>query len=180
MALNRAEQMGDPMGLLLPAFAARYAPYATAVSMTLLGSSEKPALEVSQARAISAPPAAVWAVIGEFCDIRRWHGQARTCALFHDEGQTVRSLNLRGVGSLLEVQLDRDDDARTYSYAMVHSPWPIKQHRATLSVTPKGAGTVVVWRATFRLDNSCDEGAVAQIDELFRSSLADIAHEVAR
>jgi hypothetical protein len=38
----------------------------------------------------------------------------------------------------------------------------------------------VVWRATFRLAKACDEGAVSRIEELFRSGLADLAHEVAR
>ncbi|WP_238293332.1 SRPBCC family protein [Methylobacterium longum] len=168
------------MSLLLPAFAARYASFATAVSMTLLGSSERPALEVAQTRTISASPAAVWAVIGEFCDIRRWHGQARTCLLSHDQGQTVRSLDVRGIGTLVEVQLDRDEDAMMYSYALVHSPWPVKQHHATLTVAPAGEGTVVVWRASFRLENSRDEGAVSRIEDLFRGGLADIAHELAR
>jgi uncharacterized protein YndB with AHSA1/START domain len=148
--------------------------------MTLLGASGNPALEVSQTRIISASPAAVWAVIGEFCDIRRWHGQARACAVSHDEGQTVRSLDLRDIGTLVEVQLDRDEDAMTYSYALMRSPWPVKQYRASLTVTPAGEGTVVVWRATFRLNDACDEGAVARIEDLFRVGLADIAHEVAR
>lgn len=168
------------MSLLLPALAARCAPVATAISMTLLGASGNPTLEVSQTRKIPASPAAVWAVIGEFCDIRRWHGQARACALSHDGGQIVRSLDLRDIGTVVEVQLDRDEDAMTYSYTLVRSPWPVKQHRASLTVSPMGEGTVVVWRATFRLNDACDEGAVARIEDLFRSGLADIAHEVTR
>jgi uncharacterized protein YndB with AHSA1/START domain len=168
------------MGFLLPVSAVLFAPSVVAVAMTLLGASAEPALEVSQTRTISASPAAVWAMIGEFCDIRRWHGQVRTCALFHDEGQTIRSVTLRDIGTLVEVQLDRDENAMTYSYALLHSPWPVKQHRATLTVTPAGDGAVVAWRATFRLKNSCDEGAVSRIEVLFREGLADLAHQIAR
>ena len=168
------------MSLLLPAVTVLCAPFAAVVSMTLLNSSGEPALEVSQTRTIHAPPAAVWAVIGEFCDIRRWHGRTRACALFHDEGQTVRNLDLRGIGTLVEVQLDRDEEAMTYSYALVHSPWPVKQHRATLTLTPSKIGTLVVWRATFRLQTSCDEGAVSHIEAIFRDGLAGIAREAAR
>lgn len=168
------------MSLLLPALAARCVPFTFVIAMTLLGASEKPTLEVSQTRTIPASPAAVWAVIGGFCDIHRWHGQARACALFHDGGQTVRSLNLRGIGTLLEVQLDRDEDDMMYSYALLHSPWPVKQHRAILTVSPAGNGSIVTWRATFRLENDCDDGAVSQIEDLFRSGLSGIAHEVAR
>ncbi|MGU3663180.1 SRPBCC family protein [Methylobacterium sp. A49B] len=168
------------MSLLLPALAARCIPVATAISMTLLGASGNPTLEVSQTRKIPASPAAVWAVIGQFCDIRRWHGQARACALSHDGGQIVRSLSVRGIGTLVEVQLDRDDDTMTYSYALVHSPWPVKQHRAVLAVFPVGNGSVVTWRATFRLQSVCDEGAVSQIEDLFRGGLANIAQEVVR
>ena len=168
------------MSLLLPAVTVLCAPFAAVVSMTLLNSSGEPALEVSQTRTIHAPPAAVWAVIGEFCDIRRWHGQTRACALFHDEGQTVRNLDLRGIGTLVEVQLDRDEEAMTYSYALVHSPRPVKQHRATLTLTPSKNGTLVVWRATFRLQTSCDEGAVSHIEAIFRDGLAGIAREAAR
>lgn len=168
------------MSFLLPVSAALSTPFVVALAMTLLGSSAEPTLEVSQTRTIPAPPAAVWARIGEFCDIGRWHGQARTCALSHNEGQTVRSLNLRDIGTRVEVQLDRDENATTYSYALLHSPWPVKQHRATLTVTPAGDGAVVAWRATFRLKNSCDEGAVSRIEVLFRDGRADIAHVVAR
>lgn len=168
------------MSLAISALAIRYASLATATAMTLLGASGQPTLEVSQARTIAAPPAAVWAVIGDFCDIQRWHKQARTCALIHDDGETVRSLDLRGIGTLVERQLDRDDEAMTYSYVLVQSPWPVRQHRATLTVAPGGAGTIVVWQATFRLKSACDGGAVSRIEDLFRSGLSDLAHEVAR
>jgi hypothetical protein len=168
------------MSLLISTLAARCVPFAFLATMTLLGVSGNPVLEVSQTRTISASPAAVWAVIGEFCDIRRWHRQARACALFHDEGQIVRSIDLRDIGTVVEVQLDRDEDAMTYSYTLVRSPWPVKQYRASLTVTPMGQGTVVVWRATFRLNDACDEGAVARIEDLFRSGLADVAREVTR
>lgn len=167
------------MSSLLPVLATRSAPFA-AIAMTLLGSSEGPVLEVSQARTIAAPPAAVWAVIGEFCDIRRWHGQARACALFHDEGRIVRSLDVRGVGTLVETQLDRDDEAMTYSYGLEHGPWPVTQHRATVAVIPQGQGASVVWRATFRLRSPNDGGAVADIEGLFRAGLAGLAREVER
>lgn len=68
----------------------------------------------------------------------------------------------------------------TYNYALLHSPWPVKQYRATLAVASAGDGTVVAWQATFRLKNSCDEGAMSRIELLFREGLADIAHEVGR
>ena len=154
---------------------------ATTIALTLLGASpSEPGLEIVQTRLITATPAAVWAVIGAPCDVPRWNERVRLCTASHEGGLTTRTLHLRGGGTLAEVELDRDEEAMTYSYALERGPWPIKQLRATLTVSPQGEGSLVTWRATFRLRGACDEGAVADIEDLFRVGLAGLAREVAR
>jgi hypothetical protein len=165
-------------GLML---AASPAMVSIAVALTLLGGSpSEPSLEVSQSRAIAASPAAVWAVIGGFCDLPRWHGRVRSCAPSRDNGLTMRVLDVAGVGSLAELQLDRDEAAMSYSYALEQGPWPVRQYRGELTVSPRGEGALVTWRATFRLRGPRDDGAVSDIEDLFRTGLAGLAREVAR
>lgn len=168
-------------GLAASVLAALPAAAIAAVALNLVDMSPvAPTLEVVQIRTIPAPPAAVWAVIGAFCDLPRWHPRTRACTLFHAEGRTTRTLDVGGIGSLAEVQLDRDDATMTYSYALERGPWPVKQHRATLVVTSHDGGALVTWRATFRLRGISDDGAVADIEDLFRSGLAGLARETTR
>lgn len=145
------------------------------------------ALEVTRSIDIEAPPAAVWALIGDFCAIEKWHPLVKRCTISNsrddDEGKPVairRLVAADGLGTIVEVQTMRDEKAMSYSYAFVEGPLPVSAYNATISVKPNGAKTTVVWTATFDAAGMTDAEAKADIEDVYEQGLASIAKEASR
>lgn len=157
-----------------------------AVALAALAAPPACALEVARSRDIAAPPAAVWALIGDFCAIARWHPQVERCILSSDADDESARVRIRGVvargglGTIVEVETARDEAAMSYSYSFVQGPLPVKAYNATLAVRPNGAGATVVWLATFDAAGMSDADALADITGVYDDGLAGIAHEASR
>ncbi|MET0745684.1 MAG: SRPBCC family protein, partial [Microvirga sp.] len=80
------------------------------------------ALEVTRSADIAAPPAKVWQTIGEFCGIGDWHPAIEKCVLSDKDGMKVRTLSLKGGGTLKEEQVSRDDKVMSYTYTILEGP----------------------------------------------------------
>ncbi|TXN62757.1 SRPBCC family protein [Methylobacterium sp. WL6] len=138
------------------------------------------ALEVTRSRIVAAPPAAIWSLIGGFCDIARWHPQVTRCTLSSEDGAPVRALVAAGgLGTLIEIETARDEAALSYSYRLVSGPLPAKDYTSTLSVTPIGKGATVTWTARFEAEGMTEAEAVADIAGVYEAGLAGIAKEAA-
>lgn len=138
------------------------------------------ALDVTRTRMIAAPPAAVWSIVGGFCDIARWHPMVSRCTLSTENGAPVRALAAAGgLGTLVERELVRDEAGMRYGYRLLSGPLPVKDYGATISVTPIGTGATVTWSATFEASGMSDADAVADIAEVYEAGLAGIAKEAA-
>ena len=138
------------------------------------------ALEVTRSRVVAAPPAAVWSLIGGFCDIARWHPQVTRCTLSSESGAPVRALvTAGGLGTLIEIETARDEIASSYSYTLVSGPLPVKNYAATLSVEPIGKGSTITWTARFEAEGMSEAEAVADIAGVYEAGLAGIAREAA-
>ena len=136
------------------------------------------ALEVTRSRVVAAPPAAVWSLIGGFCDIARWHPQVTRCTLSSESGAPVRALVAAGgLGTLIEIETARDEGALSYSYRLVSGPLPVKDYTATLSVAPIGKGATITWTARFEAEGMTEAEAVADIAGVYEAGLAGIARE---
>ena len=83
------------------------------------------ALEVTRSADIAAPPAKVWQTIGDFCGIGNWHPAIEKCALSDKDGMKVRTLSLKGGGTIKEEQVSRDDKVMSYTYTILESPLPV-------------------------------------------------------
>ncbi|GJD43298.1 IS1595 family transposase ISMpo2 [Methylobacterium cerastii] len=146
--------------------------------------SEAFALEVTRSRVVAAPPAAVWSLVGGFCDIARWHPQVTRCTLSSESGAPVRALVAAGgLGTLIETETARDEAAMSYSYRLVSGPLPVKDYAATLSVAPigggAGKGATITWTAHFEAEGMTEAEAVADIAGVYEAGLAGIAREAA-
>lgn len=152
-----------------------------AVSIGLVvHSASASALEVTRTRIVAAPPAAVWSLIGGFCDIARWHPQVTRCTLSTEEGAPVRALVAAGgLGTLVEIETARDEAAFSYSYRLVSGPLPVKGYAATLSVAPIGKGSTITWTARFEAEGMTEAEAVADVGGVYEAGLAGIAREAA-
>jgi carbon monoxide dehydrogenase subunit G len=144
------------------------------------------ALEVTRSRDIDAPPAAVWAIVGDFCAISRWHPQVERCILSTDEDDETARVQVRGLvvkgglGTIVEVETARDEAGMSYSYSFVQGPLPVLAYNATLSVRPNGAGSTVIWSGTFDASGATDAAALADLTSVYDEGLAGIAKEAGR
>ncbi|GJE44226.1 SRPBCC family protein [Methylobacterium soli] len=144
------------------------------------------ALEVIRGLDIPAPPAAVWAIMGDFCAIEHWHPQVKRCFLSEDDEDGAAALPVRRLFTteresiIVEVETDRDEVSMSYSSRLLGGPVPVKNYSSTIAVTSNGAGALVTWRATFDADAVSDAEAVTFIAGSYERGLAGIAKEAGR
>jgi hypothetical protein len=146
--------------------------------MLALSAGSAAALEASKSIDIAAPPAKVWAAIGDFCGIAQWHPAIVGCTPSTQGGMPVRTLALKGGGTIVEKQLSRSDEAMDYSYAIVQSPLPVADYRSTIKVSANGGGSTVTWSGEFVAKGAEDAKAVAAIQGIYDSGLAALADKV--
>jgi hypothetical protein len=133
------------------------------------------ALEAMKSIDVAAPPAKVWSTIGDFCGIGQWHPAIEKCVLSQDGGKSLRTLSLKGGGTIVESQTARDDKAMSYTYAIVSSPLPVSDYSSTISVMPKGTGSTVKWTGSFKAKGAPDAVAIDAISGIYESGLKAIA-----
>jgi Polyketide cyclase / dehydrase and lipid transport len=94
---------------------------------------------------VDTPPAEAWRVVGDLSAVDRWipgvvgaivEGNRRLCETV-DGGQIVEQITSYSA------------DDRSYGYAHVQQPLPIRNSRGTLSVRTDGDGSMIVWDAEF-------------------------------
>jgi hypothetical protein len=111
----------------------------------------------------------VWALVGGFADLPRWHPAATKSEEVRDGSKLQRRLTLQGGATILE-QLERHDDAsRTYSYAILASPLPVAAYRSELSVRDDGPRRCTVrWTSKFEPKGASQADAEAAIRGVYQ------------
>ena len=64
--------------------------------------------------------------------------------------QQYRTLSLKGGGTIVERLLKWDADGKSYTYAIVSSPLPVKNYVSTIKVVPDGNGSDVIWTGKYK------------------------------
>lgn len=136
-----------------------------------------PALEVVKAVTIAAPPQKVWDTIGNFCGIGDWHPAIEHCEASMQDGKSIRTLSLKGGGTIVETELSRSDEKMSYSYAILDGPLPVAGYISTLAVTPGGEGSRVTWFGVFEAKGADDAKATAAISGIYEAGLAAISEK---
>lgn len=146
-----------------------------AIAVAAFAATPALAVEVTEATPVTAAPAKVWATIGGFCGIGQWHPAVEACALSNSGGKTIRTLSLKGGGTIVEEQLGRDDAAMKYTYAILESPLPVANYVSTIQVEPSGsAGSKITWTGTFEPKGASAAEAKTVIDGIYVKGLAGI------
>jgi len=132
------------------------------------------AVEVRQVVEILAPPAKVWAKVGDWCAIKDWHPAIASCSA---EKKGFRTLTLKDGGKIVEQQTKVGKNS--YSYDIIEGPLPVKNYSATLTAKPDSNGnTDLVWTAKFDAKGKSDAEAQAVINGIFESGLKNIKSTV--
>lgn len=124
---------------------------------------------------LNAEPGAVWALIGDFHQLAKWHPLVEgSDGDGGNETGATRELSLSG-GKLVE-RLDRhNDQAMRYGYRVLHEnvqALPVSFYSATLSLRAADKGTEVLWRGMFYRADTSNYPAEGMTDEAGRAALA--------
>ena len=135
---------------------------------------------VDETVAITAPPAAVWAVIKAF-DQLGWNPLVTSTVGRGGNGQDAeRDVVLKSGGQLtdsLDEYLDKD---MSYSYRLAKpdlASFPVSFYSATLTVRPAGEGSEVEWDARFYRADTGNFPAEGQTDEAAIAAMTKLVHE---
>jgi len=141
--------------------------------------------KVTEEIAISAPPAAVWKLVGDFNNWAAWHPaiESSTATAANDVGST-RTLKLKGGGELVEEIEAYDAEGMTLKYrAKDGGALPVTNYTSMIKVSPAdGGGSTVLWRGAFYrgFPNNDpppelnDEAAVAAVTGVYKTGLANL------
>jgi hypothetical protein len=127
------------------------------------------ALESSAKASSKLSTDALWAKVGDFCGIGKWHPAIEKCELSAD-GKT-RTLSLKGGGTIVESLVKMDPAGRSYTYSIVSGPLPVANYTSTISVAADGAGSVVTWAGKYDAKGAPDADAQKAIQGVYDSGL---------
>jgi hypothetical protein len=121
---------------------------------------------------LNAAAEKVWALIGGFDTLARWHPAIASCSAATEGGKTQRRLGLHGGGTIIEALEHHDDGARRYTYAILSGPLPVLNYRSELSVEEQGPERCRVrWSSQFEPDGIPEPEAVETMRGVYRAGL---------
>ncbi|HYH20409.1 MAG TPA: SRPBCC family protein [Azospirillum sp.] len=140
-----------------------------ATAALLLAAAPALATEVSESVRLSVPVDQVWPSIGPFCGLSDWHPAVEKCELRQDGKGQMRVITIKGGGMIEERLLRASDTRHQVKYTILSSPLPVKDYVATMSATPSGKGTKLVWKARFTPNGASEAEARKVISGIFTS-----------
>jgi hypothetical protein len=112
----------------------------------------------------------VWGKVGDFCGIANWHPAIAKCELSH--GKKIRTLSLKGGGTIVERLLKWDTKGRSYSYTIVSGPLPVTHYFSTIKVVADGSGSDVIWTGKYKAKKgTSDADAQKAIDGVYKAGV---------
>jgi mxaD protein len=108
-------------------------------------------LAVAESVELAATPAQVWAQVGNFGSLA-WHPVVAQTAITQGKNNVpgvLRTVTVKDGAHIVESLASREASQHTLTYRIVSAPLPVVNYESTLSVTPSGTGSRVVWGSTF-------------------------------
>ncbi|MGQ9366458.1 SRPBCC family protein [Azospirillum sp. ST 5-10] len=129
--------------------------------------------------AVAAPPDKVWALIGDFGDMQRWHPVVeKTEATDGNNPGSVRVLTLKGGPTITEKLEKYEPEKMTYFYRITDvniDVLPVTNYSSWLSVRPgDGGGSVVEWKGAFYRGYPNNDPPEKYSDEAARNAVAGV------
>jgi Polyketide cyclase / dehydrase and lipid transport len=140
-----------------------------AASLVALTAVPASAIESSIKGSSTASADAVWAKIGDFCGIAKWHPAIEKCVLSADGKE--RTLSLKGGGTVVEKLEKRDDAAHSYTYSIVSGPLPVTNYMSTISVAAAGTGSTITWSGKYDAKGASDADAKKTMDGVYQGGV---------
>lgn len=116
---------------------------------------------------------AVWALIGDFGGLHRWHPQVRRLDLSW-EGR-IRTLHYSDGSRAVERLEARNDAAYRYVYVLVDGSLPVQACRSKLEARADGAHCLVTWSSDFDALGDGEREAEAAMRMIYGAGLGALA-----
>jgi len=116
---------------------------------------------------------AVWALIGDFGGLHRWHPQVRRLDLSW-EGR-IRTLHYADGSRAVERLEARNDAAYRYVYVLVDGSLPVQACRSKLEARADGAHCLVTWSSDFDALGDGEREAEAAMRMIYGAGLEALA-----
>jgi NurA-like 5'-3' nuclease len=129
--------------------------------------------EIQVAQRLSSPADVVWALIGDFGALHRWHPAVSRLDLSW-EGR-IRTLHYVDGSRAVERLEARNDLMRRYMYAWVDGALPMLECHATLQVDAMEQGCTVVWSNTFETPAAGELKVREALQRLYAEGLTALA-----
>jgi len=140
--------------------------------------------KVAESITINAPAKAVWDRIKDFSALHAWHPAVESSETTDGNNPgSVRTLHLKGGGTIVEILKKYDAEGMHYAYKMEDpGPVPVSNYSSTISVTASGDGSEVSWKGAFyRGDPNNnpppernDEAAIKAITGIYQAGLQNL------
>jgi hypothetical protein len=112
---------------------------------------------------------ALWAKIGDFCGISKWHPAVEKCELSADG--KIRTLSLKGGGTIVEALVKMDAAGKSYTYSIVSGPLPVANYTSTIAVYADGVTSVVNWWGKYDAKGAPDADVQKIIQGIYDAGL---------
>lgn len=130
--------------------------------------------ETMSSTVVPAGPDTVWRVIRDFDGLPAWVPAIVASEIeggaLPDQVGAVRKLTLGGDGGIVRERLVAlDDRARSLTYSILESPFPVTDYRSTVRVIPvtSTGESVVTWSVLF----DCDPGEAERLSAFFATDV---------
>lgn len=123
---------------------------------------------------VSAPAKSVWALIGGFQALDRWHPAVLESKLI-GTGKSAGDVRVLAVGNdvhIVEKLESYDEAAMSLQYAILESPLPVSNYHAVLTVKSVGNNEAeVIWQSNFNAQGASDNEAKKTIRDIYLAGL---------
>lgn len=133
---------------------------------------------------IKAPAAKVWALVGDFGAMEKWHPAVKSTKVEEKGGATLRTLTLQDGGTILEKLQHKKDADMELKYEIVSGVVPVSSYTSRINVKDLGNGeTEVKWFGRYYRKyvlnppippGEDDESAQKAIDGIYKDGLANL------
>jgi len=137
-----------------------------------------PAETVRCVRELTAPPDAVWRVVGDFGS--DWHPDIRSCRLIRDsQGRLQRDFEGSDFGRYLEQRTFFSDSERSFGYSLLRGVDDLEAYQARVDVlTSETGGSIVRWQAEIQASAERLSGIAKGTRAIFEHGLSALAADL--
>lgn len=129
-------------------------------------------INVEESINLKAKPEAVWALIGDYNALYRWHPAVAESKRDGD----IRILTLGNGAKFVETLTDQNDTARSYSYVIDKSPLPVASYASKIQVQTDGqGGSKVIWSSSFDPNGVSKDEAGEIVRGVYQAGLGNLA-----